>query len=110
MNNIGAVLWDWRFVIAVVVAVAVYAIAEWNNFKTLAFQAMLRAKSKAKDAVLQSGKEQEDWVCEHLYFILSARVKVFIRDPEALRPVVHWLYQKAKDLLDDGKFNNSAVG
>lgn len=107
MENIGAILWDWRFVIAVIVAVIIYAIAEWNNFKTLAYQTMLRAKSKAKDKVLTSGKEQEDWVIKSLYTILPARVRAFIGEPEALRPVVHWLYGKAKDLLDDGKLNDS---
>jgi hypothetical protein len=107
LATIGLILFEWRFVIAVVLAVVLYACFEWNSFKALAYSIMLNAKSKAKDAILKSGIEQENFVVDHLYELLPARVKLIIRNKEMLRPIVHKLYIAMKDLIDDGKMNGS---
>jgi hypothetical protein len=104
---IVAFLFEYRFVIAVGLAVILYAFFEWNKFKSLAYAIMLNAKSKAKDLILKSGQEQEDFVVQHLYALLPLRIKAFIKSPETLRPVVHFLYLKMKDLIDDGSLNGS---
>jgi hypothetical protein len=103
-ETVAAICWDWRFVIIVVLGVAIFAILEWNKFKTLAYQAMLTAKSLAKDYVLKSGKEQEDWVIIKMYTVMP---KLNVVPEDKLRIVIHWLFIKAKDLVDDGKLNDS---
>lgn len=99
-------LWEWRFVIALVVGVLLYAVLEWEKFKALAFSAMLQAKRMAKKAVLNSGQEQEDWAVQQILKYLPLRIKVFITEA-MVRKAVKYLYSKAKDKLDDGQFNNS---
>jgi hypothetical protein len=101
------ILWDWRFVIALILGVAVYAVADWKNFKIKAYQLMLDAKSLAKDQVLKTGQEQEDWVVEKLYAIMPAKFKLFISE-DLLRKIVYKAYHIAKDYLDDGKLNGTA--
>ncbi|KGK88055.1 hypothetical protein [Clostridium sp. HMP27] len=101
-----SVVWEWRFVIVLIVAVIVFALAEWNKFKAISYGIMLQAKSKAKDAVLKSGKEQEEWVVKQLYQFLPKTLVAFISE-DLMRTIVHYLYIKAKDYLDDGQLNNS---
>jgi hypothetical protein len=105
MSAILAVLFEWRFVIAIVVAVALYALFCWSSFKAKAYAIMLQAKSLAKDAVLKSGKEQEDWVVDKLYKVFP-KLLAFVPDLY-VRKVVHFLFIKGKDYLDDGKINGS---
>jgi hypothetical protein len=90
----------------VLLGVVIFAIFDFAKFKQIVFQAMLIAKSKAKDLVLKSGQEQEDWVVEKVYNILPARIKLFV-SKEILRNLVKKFYKEAKDYLDDGKFNDS---
>jgi len=106
MSEVLSAVWEWRFVIICLVAVVLYAVLEWEKFKATLFEAMLTAKRMAKDKVLNSGKQQEDWVVERLWIVLPARVKLFI-NKDRLREAVHWLYTKAKDKLDDGYWNGS---
>jgi hypothetical protein len=105
MSAVLAFLFEWRFVIAVIVAIGLYALFAWSSFKAKAYAIMLQAKSLAKDAILKSGQEQESWVVERLYRFLP---KVFSLIPEAiLRKCVHYLFIKGKDYLDDGQLNGS---
>lgn len=107
MPNILLTLWEWRFVLVCLLAVILFAVLEWTKFKALLYEAMLTAKRMAKDKVLNSGKQQEDWVVDRLWeAVLPARMKLFI-SKETLRKAVHWLYIKAKDKLDDGYWNGS---
>ncbi len=106
MNNILSGLYEWRFVLIIIGAIALYAIFEWQRFKQETFKVMLAAKKMAKDAVLKSGKEQEEWVVKKLYKLLPKSWLVFISE-EKLRNIIHYLYNKAKDLADDGQLNNS---
>ena len=106
MDFILDLAWQFRFVLVVVVAVALFALFEWEKFKQVAYKMMLQAKTMAKDMVLHSGKEQEDWVVEKVYMFMPLPAKVFI-SKKLLRKIVKFLYDKGKDYIDDGKLNNS---
>ena len=99
-------LFEFRFIIMVVLAVILYAALEWQKFKTISFALMLQAKSKAKDLILKSGKKQEDWVVKKAYQYLPRKITIFINE-QRMRKIIHYLYVKAKDLADDGEINNS---
>ena len=99
-------LFEYRFIILVVLAVILYAAFEWEKFKTRAYALMLQAKSMAKDLILKSGQAQETWVVDKAYKFLPGRITYFI-DKDKMRKIVHYLYVKARDKLDDGKLNNS---
>ncbi len=99
-------LWEYRFIILIVLAVILYAALEWQKFKTQSYALMLQAKSLAKDAILKSGSQQEEWVIKKAYQYLPRRLTVFISE-KRMKIIVHYLYIKTKDLIDDGEINNS---
>lgn len=104
--NILSILWEWRFVIIVAVAFLLFCLLEWNKAKSILYGIMLQAKRLAKDAVLNSGQEQEEWVVKKAYQFLPAVFKLFLSE-ELMQKLIHWLYHAAKDYLDDGKLNDS---
>lgn len=99
-------LLEYRFIILVVLVVILYAAIEWQKFKTQAYALMLQAKSLAKDAILKSGHQQEEWVIKKAYQFMPRKITIFISE-ERMRKIVHYLYNRAKDLIDDGQVNNS---
>lgn len=99
-------IWENRFILIILGAVALYAALEWQKFKAQAYAIMLQAKRMAKDAVLKSGAEQEEWVIRKAYQFLPKSWTIFISE-QNMRKIVHWLYEKAKDYLDDGQLNGS---
>lgn len=101
-------IWDWRYVFAVILALLVFAVFEWGKVKELVLSGALMAKKLAKDHILNSGQEQEDWVVRRIYPCLPTPVRVFISEA-AFRKLVRYLYGKAKDYLDDGKLNGSII-
>jgi len=110
-NKIGddikmKLLIEYRFVILVVLAIIIFSIFEWQKTKGILYALILKAKSMAKDWVLKSGEKQEDWVVVNAYIFLPKKITVFIKR-ERMRILVHYLYHKAKDLVDDGEMNNS---
>lgn len=100
------ILWDFRYVIVVVIALAIYSIFQWQKTKDRIHRLMLVAKQAAKDGFLNSGKEQEDWVVSMIMKLLPKSISFFISE-SSVRTLVQYLYGKAKDYLDDGVFNNS---
>lgn len=106
MKELISMLWEWRFIIAVGVAVLIYCLAEWNKVKAKLYSFMLLAKTLAKDAVLKSGQQQEEWVVNKAYQFLPKVLTLFI-SRQIMQKIVHWLYHKAKDYIDDGQINNS---
>lgn len=106
MELIKAFLWDWRFAIVIILALLIFALFEWGKVKEFALSGALMAKKLAKDWVLNSGQEQEDWVVMRIYPCLPAPARVFISEA-AFRKLIRYLYGKAKDFLDDGELNNS---
>lgn len=106
MERLLELAFEFRFIIALVVAVIVFALFETEKFKAKATSLMLTAKSLAKDAVLNSGQEQEDWVVTKLYVILPRTITLFISE-DMMRTLVRKLYATAKDYIDDGVINHS---
>lgn len=99
-------LWEWRFVVICIVAAILWAILEWEKAKAILYDLMLQAKRKAKDAILKSGREQEEWVLKMALQLLPLPLKIFLSE-DNIRKIIRWLYHKARDYLDDGQFNNS---
>ncbi len=106
MKEFLSLLWEWRFVIAVGAVALIYCFMEWNKVKAKLYSFMLQAKSLAKDAVLKSGQQQEEWVVNKAYQFLPKALTLFI-SRQLMQKIVHWLYHKAKDYIDDGQINNS---
>ncbi|MBK5243053.1 hypothetical protein [Clostridium sp.] len=101
-------LFEFRFIIIVVLAVILYAALEWQKFKSQAYVLMLQAKSMAKDAILKSGAQQEEWVIRKAYQFIPRRFTIFLSEQRMIK-IVHYLYVKAKDYVDDGEINKSIV-
>ncbi|MBU3146911.1 hypothetical protein [Clostridium sp. CF012] len=95
-------LFEYRFIIMVVLAIILYAALEWQKFKSQSYALMLQAKSLAKDAILKSGSQQEEWVIRKAYQFLPKKITLFINE-QRMRNIVHYLYNKAKDFTDDGE-------
>lgn len=106
MDNFLVLMWDIRYILIILAGVAFFAFFEWEKTKEITNQLMLVAKSLAKDAVLSSGQEQEDWVVQRGYALLPLPVRLVITE-EVFRKIVRFLYHKAMDLVDDGKINGS---
>ena len=99
-------IWEFRYILIVIFCVIIFALFEWEKFKSVAYKTMLQAKTLAKDTILSSGQEQEDWVVDKLYLIMPIPFRVFL-NKDLLRTIVKSVYDKAKDFLDDGKINGS---
>mgnify|MGYP005838767779 CR=1 FL=1 len=109
MGAIISFLWEYRFIILVVVFVILFLVLlGWQKTKVLLYQLMLQAKRMAKDAILKSGQEQEEWVVKKALQLLPLSLRMFLSE-DTVRKIVKWLYQKAKDYADDGQLNDSAA-
>jgi len=99
-------IFEYRFILVIAFAIFIFALFEWEKLKGILYSLMLQAKSMAKDAVLKSGKEQEEWVLKKAYVYLPKWI-TFAIPQETMRKIISWLYRMAKDYLDDGKLNKS---
>ena len=107
MSTVFNFLYEWRFVILIFVfAVSFLILLGWHRTKVLLYQLMLQAKRMAKDAILKSGQEQEEWVVKKALQLLPFSLRVFLSE-DTIRKIIKWLYHKAKDYADDGVINNS---
>jgi hypothetical protein len=106
MKAVFTFLWEYRFFIILALAVVLYAITQWKEFKSRAYALMLQAKRLAKDAILKSGDEQVEWIIKRAYQFLPKSIMAFISE-DRLRKIIKWLYDKAKDWIDDGRINGS---
>lgn len=105
MEKVLNIIWEYRYIIMWVVMAGLYALTEWNNFKSKVTALMLDAKKLAKDGILKNGEQQVEWIVLQAYQKLPKRYQ-FINQ-ETLKKVIAWLYIKAMDYIDDGQFNNS---
>ena len=106
MEYVKQLAWDWRYVILVMFALLLFAVFEWGKVKEMILSGALMAKKLAKDMILNSGQQQEDWVVERIYPFIPLPAKVFLSEA-AFRKLVRYMYGKAKDYLDDGEMNGS---
>lgn len=103
--KILSLIWELRFIIIWFLLAVVSCIAagkQWLHNK--AYSLMLLAKKLAKDQILNSGKEQEDWATDALYSIIR-KFKIPFITKEAVRKIVVDLYIKALNYLEDGSIN-----
>ena len=107
MGAITSFLWENRFIILIIAFASLFfVLLGWQRTKVLLYQLMLQAKRMAKDAILKSGQEQEEWVVKKALQLLPFSLRVFLSE-DTIRKIIKWLYHKAKDYADDGVINNS---
>ncbi len=106
LETILSYLWEFRFVIMVIAFSVFFFIFEREMAISTLYALMLQAKRMAKDLILTSGKEQEDWVVDKAKLFLPKPVLLFLPDAR-LRAFVRILFAKLKDQFDDGEVNNS---
>ena len=97
---------EYRSIIIITLAMLVYCAFEWQRTKTTLYALMLQAKRMAKDAILQSGQAQENWVVKKAMLYLPLPVRVVLNEDIA-RKIVKWLFHTLKDYIDDGKIDSS---
>jgi len=78
----------------------------WQKTKDILNALIIQAKRLTKDAILNSGSEQENWVCMMAVKYLPSYITIFLGE-EKIRKIVKILYGKAKDYADDGIINGS---
>ena len=109
MQNILNFILENKDIIIAIVGLIIYAISNWKEFEKRVTAGMLKAKDLAKDQILKSAKEQEDWVINNILIIVGKRFGFIVNkiNEEYLRQIIHWLYVKAMDKYDDNKINGS---
>jgi len=105
------ILWDYRFIIIGIIGIIIYAIINPSDFKVKIYQAMLYAKQMAKEGILKTGKEQEQWVVDNISAFVGKKWSIVVKilGEEKIRSIIQTLYSKALDVLDDGQINNSQL-
>lgn len=99
-------IFEFRYILAVLGALIIFSIFQWDYTKKKIYNAIIAAKQLAKEDVLTCGKEQEDWVVSKLMLILPVQVRLILNE-DIIRYLVKSFYKNAIDLLDDGKINSS---
>lgn len=90
---------------AIVVVYLVYLTItkQWTRIREFAYQVMLLAERTFGD---ENGKIKFDFVVRIVFKNLPAWLKLFIHEDDIKKLIQTW-YNKAKDFLDDGQFNES---
>jgi len=106
MKAVLTFIWDFRFFIILALLIVFKAVTDWQGFKADLYKYMLVAKKQAKDGILTSGQQQEEWVVKFALQNLPPTWEKFIGE-DRVRKWVQALYRKGIDLIDDGKINDS---
>ncbi len=101
-------LWEYRYIIILII-IAVYYLVEWQRSKTILYALMLQAKRMAKDLILKTGKEEEDWVVKRAMVFIPAPVKIFLNQ-NIVRAIVHELYHALKVYSENVETDNLEGG
>lgn len=98
---------NWAVIsaVAIVVVYLVYLTItkQWTRIREFAYQVMLLAERTFGD---ENGKIKFDFVVRIVFKNLPAWLKLFIHEDDIKKLIQTW-YNKAKDFLDDGQFNES---
>ncbi len=89
-----------KFYIVVIIAVLTSGLYEWHKTKSILYGLMLQAKRLAAELVLNSGKQQEEWVLERAYIYLPKWLS-FMIPREIMRSLIAYLYSSAKAYLEE---------
>lgn len=100
------IIWEFRFILLLVLAAVFYCLFEWEKAKTTIYATMTQAKRYAKDQVLKNGRQQEEYVVRFVLHRLPLSLRLFIGE-DTVRKIVRWLYKKLMDYMDDGILNES---
>lgn len=106
MKNILGILWEFRFVLLLVIAAVFYCLMEWEKVRADIYAIMTQAKRYAKDQVLKNGAQQEEYVVRLALQRLPLSLRLFLGE-DTIRRIVRWLYSKLLDYMDDGVLNES---
>lgn len=106
IKTVLSILWEWRFIIILLVTAALYCCFEWEKAKAIIYAGIAQAKRYAKDQVLKNGKQQEEYVVKLMLEKLPLSLRIFLGEKQ-IREIVRWLYSKLVDYIDDGVLNES---
>ena len=101
-----ALIFDLRFVLVFILCTILFASFEWERFKVKVSALIIGAKTLAKEKVLMTGKEQEDYVVMKIFSYIPTWIHKAIPE-DVLRKLIKYLYTRAMDYIDDGKLNDS---
>ena len=96
----------WIISIAIIVAIIflVYLLLKVNEkIRTKAYEFFLKAEH---EFINGEGEIKMDYVVSNVYVYLPTFVRIFMTE-ENLKVLLQKMFDEVKDLLDDGKFNNS---
>ena len=97
---------EWIISIAIIVAIIflIYLLLKVNEkIRTKAYEFFLKAEHEFMSG---EGEIKMDYVVSNVYVYLPAIIRVFMTE-ENLKTMLQKLFDEIKDLLDDGKFNDS---
>jgi hypothetical protein len=106
LEKILSILWEWRFVIMLVVGFGLFCMFEWEKAKRILYAGIAQAKRYAKDQVLKNGKQQEEYVVRLALQHLPLALRIFLGEKN-IRILVRYLYSKLGDYIDDGILNDT---
>lgn len=106
MENILNIIWEFRFVLLLVIAAVFYCVLQWEKVRADIYAIMTQAKRYAKDQVLKNGAQQEEYVVRLALQRLPLSLRLFLGE-DTIRRIVRWLYKKLMDYMDDGILNES---
>ena len=106
LEKILSILWEWRFIILLVVSGILFCLFEWERAKTFIYAGIAQAKRYAKDQVLKNGKQQEEYVVKLALQYLPLSLRIFLSE-KGIRILVRYLYSKLGDYIDDGIINET---
>lgn len=106
MEKLLSIIWEWRFIIILLVAAVLYCCFEWEKAKRIIYAGIAQAKRYAKDQILKNGAQQEEYVFKLMLQRLPLALRLFLGET-LIRKIVKWLYSKLADYIDDGILNES---
>lgn len=92
------------FVVTVYIAVQYLKSNGLDGIRSDVYQLILKAEHMYNES--GQGKQKFEWVIQQARGLLPGWLKVFISDDTLKKAVQYW-FVGVKDLLDDGKINNS---
>ena len=113
MDKYLYLVWDYRHIGLVAVALGVYAFKHRQNalveLKAFVASKMLYIEKKAQELIEMHGPEKMEWVvAQALEYVktLPFWLQPFMTE-QVIRVFCQWVFDTAMDYLDDGSFNKS---
>lgn len=105
LKSVGNFVLEHRAIAITTVLLVIFAALNWKVFKQAVINLMIDAEQHAKEYLLNAGKDKEEWVVSEAYALLPVWLKFIPK--KTMHAIVHYLFVKAKDFIDNGKFDNS---